>query len=151
MVTIGIVKASELKRWLKKNGCTFVEESRHIGSFLVREYRVCPGTSEETKSRDVAKHYERSRLEDGRTEMEPYLALFEPDRKAGGFVVTFPDFGYGVTQGETDEEAIAMAQDLVMLTISDYIRESKPLPAPRRHRGLKFRPALLPALQAVKV
>ena len=27
--------------------------------------------------------------------MEPYLALFEPDRKAGGYVVTFPDFGYG--------------------------------------------------------
>jgi len=23
------VKASELRRWLKKQGCTFVEESRH--------------------------------------------------------------------------------------------------------------------------
>jgi mRNA interferase HicA len=23
------VKASELRRWLKKNGCTFVDESRH--------------------------------------------------------------------------------------------------------------------------
>ena len=42
--------------------------------------------------------------------MEPYLALFEPDRKAGGFVVTFPDFGYGVTQGETDKEATGMAR-----------------------------------------
>jgi antitoxin HicB len=83
--------------------------------------------------------------------MEPYLALFEPDRKAGGFVVSLPDFGYGVTQGETDQEAIAMAQDLLMLTIGDYMRESKALPAPRRHRGSKFRPVPLPALQAVKV
>ena len=83
--------------------------------------------------------------------MEPYQALFEPDRKAGGYVVTFPDFGYGVTQGETHEEAMEMAQDLLMLTIADYIRESRPLPAPRRHRGSKFRPVPLPALQAAKV
>jgi predicted RNase H-like HicB family nuclease len=54
--------------------------------------------------------------------MEPYLALFEPDPKAGGYVVTFPDFGDGVTQGETEEEAMEMAQDLLMLTIGDCIR-----------------------------
>jgi antitoxin HicB len=83
--------------------------------------------------------------------MEAYLALFESDRKAGGYVVTFPDFGYGVTQGETDAEAKDMAQDLLMLTIGDYIKESKPLPVPRRHRGAKFRPVTLPALQAAKV
>jgi len=83
--------------------------------------------------------------------MEPYLALFEPDRRAGGYVVTFPDFGYGVTQGETNEEAMEMAQDLLMLTIGDYIRESRPLPVRKRHRGSKFRPVPLPALQAAKV
>ena len=83
--------------------------------------------------------------------MELYLALLEPDREAGGYVVTFPDFGYGATQGETDEEAMEMAQDLLMLTIGDYIRESKALSASRRHRGSKFRPVLLPALQAAKV
>jgi antitoxin HicB len=83
--------------------------------------------------------------------MEPYLALFEPDHNAGGYVVTFPDFGYGVTQGETDEEAMEMAQDLLMLTIGDYIRESRPLPLPKRHRDSKFRSVALPALQAAKV
>ncbi len=83
--------------------------------------------------------------------MEAYLALFEPDRKAGGYVVTFPDFGYGVTQGETDKEAMEMAQDLLMLTIGDFIRESNPLPKAKRHRGSKFRPVELPALQAAKV
>jgi antitoxin HicB len=83
--------------------------------------------------------------------MEPYLALFEPDHKAGGYVVTFPDFSYGVTQGETDAEAMEMARDLLMLTIGDYIRESRPLPTPGRRRGSKFRLVALPALQAAKV
>ena len=44
-----------------------------------------------------------------------------------------------------------MAQDLLMLTIGDFIGESQPLPAPRRHRGSKYRPVPLPALQAAKV
>jgi antitoxin HicB len=83
--------------------------------------------------------------------VEAYLALFEPDHESGGYVVTFPDFGYGVTQGETDREAAEMAQDLLLLTIADYIRESRPLPAPERHRGSKYRPVLLSALQVAKV
>ena len=29
-----MVKASELRRWLKKQGCTFVEESRHTRIIL---------------------------------------------------------------------------------------------------------------------
>lgn len=68
--------------------------------------------------------------------MEPYLALFEPDRKAGGYAVTFPDFGYGVTQGETGEEAMEMAQDLLVLTIGDFILEGP-------SRALSVYPALL--------
>jgi antitoxin HicB len=44
-----------------------------------------------------------------------------------------------------------MAQDLLMLTIGDYVRESKPVPSARRHRGSKFHPVPLPALQAAKV
>ena len=75
---------------------------------------------------------------------------FEPDLQAGGYVVTFPDFGYGVTQGETDEEAMAMARDLLMLRIGDFIRASRPLPAPKRRRGAKFRPVSLSALQSAK-
>ena len=83
--------------------------------------------------------------------MESYWALLEPDHEAGGYVATFPDFGYSVTLGETDAEAMEMAQDLLMLTIGDYIRESQPLPKPKRHRGSRYRPVALPALQAVKV
>src|SRR5512141_1424528 len=83
--------------------------------------------------------------------MEHYRALFEPDLKAGGYVVTFPDFGYGVTQGETNEEAKDMARDLLMLTIGDFIREGRQLPPSSRRRGAKFRPVPLPALQSAKV
>ena len=83
--------------------------------------------------------------------MENYLALFEPDLDAGGYVVTLPDFGYGVTQGETESEALEMAQDLLVLTIGDYIREGKPLPAPSRRRGARYRPVALPVLQSAKV
>ena len=83
--------------------------------------------------------------------MEPYQALFEPDLETGGYVVTFPDFGYGVTQGETYEEALQMAQDLLVLTIEDYIRESRAFPSPKRQRGAKVQPVPLSALQAAKV
>jgi antitoxin HicB len=83
--------------------------------------------------------------------METYLALFEPDREVGGYVVTFPDFGYGVTQGETSEEAMAMARDLLTLTLADFIREGKPLPPAKRHRGSKYQPVELPTLQSLKV
>ena len=33
-----------------------------------------------------------------------FNALFEPDTEKGGFVVTFPDFKWGVTQGDTEQE-----------------------------------------------
>ncbi|MCC6369047.1 MAG: type II toxin-antitoxin system HicB family antitoxin [Bryobacterales bacterium] len=80
-----------------------------------------------------------------------YYALFEPDHDAGGFVVTFPDFGYGVTQGDSKDEAYEMAQDLLAAMIGDLMAREKELPAPSRHRGRKYRLVALPALQAAKV
>ena len=43
---------------------------------------------------------------------------------------------------------LEMARDLLMLTIGDYVRDSRPLPTPRRHRGSKY--CAVP-LQAAKV
>jgi antitoxin HicB len=83
--------------------------------------------------------------------MEHYQALFEPDLEAGGYVVTFPDFGYGATQGETEQEAMEMALDLLMLTIGDFIREGRSVPVPSHRRGAKYRSVPLPALQSAKV
>ena len=60
--------------------------------------------------------------------MLQFVALFEPAKEKGGFVVTFPGFDWGVTQGETEEEAVAMAVDALTMIIGDYIDKGKPLP-----------------------
>ena len=83
--------------------------------------------------------------------MYDYQALFQPDKVAGGYVVTFPDFGYGVTQGETLVEAIELARELLLLTIDDHIRDGKPLPPPRHRRGRNYRIVSLSALASTKV
>jgi len=82
--------------------------------------------------------------------MVSYYALFEPDREAGGFVVEFPDFDYGATQGETLREAHEMAEDLLKCLAQEEIRKSKPLPMPAKHRGKRFHLVSLPALQSAK-
>jgi antitoxin HicB len=79
-----------------------------------------------------------------------YPALFEPDRKAGGFVVTFPDFGYGATQGETEEEALDMAQDLLKCLVADRMDKKENLPAPSKSRDKRIRFVSLPALAEAK-
>ena len=58
-----------------------------------------------------------------------YQAQFEPAEE-GGFVVTFPDFDFGVTQGDTGNEALEMAADALALVIESYIEQVKPLPDP---------------------
>jgi antitoxin HicB len=82
--------------------------------------------------------------------MSNYEALFEPAEE-GGFVVTFPDFEFGITQGDTEAEALEMATDALALVIESYIEKGKPLPVPVHHRGRKFRAIRLPALQSAKV
>jgi antitoxin HicB len=79
-----------------------------------------------------------------------YIAQFEPDATAGGFVVTFPDIGDGVTQGETEEEAMEMAADLLGCMIGERMKRGLDLPLARKHRGNKYRPVRLPALQEAK-
>lgn len=80
-----------------------------------------------------------------------FNALFEPDLEAGGFVVTFPDLRWGVTQGETEAEALEMAADAVEMIVRDYIERAETLPFPSRLRGKKYRAIHLPALQSAKV
>ena len=82
--------------------------------------------------------------------MVTYPALFEPDHKAGGFVVTFPDFGYGVTQGDSLEEAVEMAQDLLEGLISDRMEQGEDLPKPGKRRSRHYRLVSLPALPSAR-
>jgi antitoxin HicB len=78
-----------------------------------------------------------------------YQALFEPAEE-GGFIVTFPDFEFGITQGDTEEEAREMAQDSLALVIESYIEQGKSLPEPVHRRGRHYRSIGLPALQTAK-
>jgi antitoxin HicB len=58
-----------------------------------------------------------------------YPANLDADED-GGFVVTFPDFGVGVTQGETCEEALTQAADLLETMVANYMAEGWDLPDP---------------------
>jgi antitoxin HicB len=77
-------------------------------------------------------------------------ALFEPDTEKGGFVVTFPDFPWGVTQGDSEEEATGMAVDAIALVINELIKRGKEIPRQSKVRGRKYRIIRLPALQTAK-
>src|ERR1039458_1848105 len=75
-----------------------------------------------------------------------YAALFEPAEE-GGFVITIPDFRWGVSQGETEAEAREMAADLLQTLIQEHIRNREALPRPIKRRGRKYRAIRLSALQ----
>jgi antitoxin HicB len=83
--------------------------------------------------------------------MLQYCALLEADKDSGGFVVTFPDFSWGVSQGESEEEAMEMATDALVMILKDYIDRGVELPRPSRSPGRKHRPIRLPALLSAKV
>ena len=66
------------------------------------------------------------------------------------FVVTFPDFGWGATDGATRDEALAEAKDLLRELIAATIREGEVLPEPSgagRRRSLVVPPVQI-ALKA---
>lgn len=78
-----------------------------------------------------------------------YPALFEPAEE-GGFIVTFPDWSWGVTQGEDERDTHEMARDALVTMIAYSIRHGKPVPPPSRPKGRKYRMIELPALMAMK-
>jgi antitoxin HicB len=53
----------------------------------------------------------------------------------GGFVVTFPDFGVGATQGDSFAEALGQAADLLETMVANYMAEGWDLPAPSAAAG----------------
>ena len=58
-----------------------------------------------------------------------YPAEIERDED-GRHVVTFPDFGWGATDGATRDEALSEARDLLRELIATTIREGGHLPEP---------------------
>src|SRR5215470_12572403 len=64
-------------------------------------------------------------------------AHLEPDPR-GGYVVTFPDFGVGVTEGDSRDEALARAADLLETVVANYMAEGWDLPAPSPAAGRRL-------------
>ena len=58
-----------------------------------------------------------------------YPAEIERDED-GRYVVAFPDFGWGATDGATWDEALAEARDLLRELIAGTMREGTDLPEP---------------------
>lgn len=82
--------------------------------------------------------------------MFQYPAIFDRDPNDGSFTVTFPDFGYGVTQGRSLREADDMAADLLACLMMDYMEKRADFPKPGKLRGKKIRYISLPALHDAK-
>lgn len=57
-----------------------------------------------------------------------YSAILYPDPEGGGYTVRVPSLPGLTTQGETLEEAIAMAKDAIKLYIEDLIANGEPVP-----------------------
>lgn len=78
-----------------------------------------------------------------------YPARFTPDKGNGGFVVTFPDVPEAITQGDTVEEAMAMASEALELALTFYTEQWKDLPRPTpARRGMHM--IRVPALSDAK-
>ena len=78
-----------------------------------------------------------------------YPAQLERDED-GRYVVTFPDFGWGATEGETREVALGEARDLLRELLATTIREGNAIPYPSRasSRTLSVTPPVSIALKA---
>ncbi|MEN5204034.1 type II toxin-antitoxin system HicB family antitoxin [Stenotrophomonas sp. TWI700] len=61
-----------------------------------------------------------------------YPAKLAPED--GGFVVTFRDIPEAITQGDSREEAIAMAADALATAMEFYFEDRRPVPAPSEVR-----------------
>lgn len=57
-----------------------------------------------------------------------YTVVLTPDSEEGGYVVSVPALPGCVTEGDTVEEALANAQDLIRLFIEDLEAHGEPVP-----------------------
>jgi len=62
-----------------------------------------------------------------------YTIILHPDPEEGGYTVTVPALPGCITQGETLEEAIAMAKDAIRLHVELLIADGEPVPEERDH------------------
>lgn len=64
-----------------------------------------------------------------------YPVNLELDPDSGGYVVSFPDIPEALTQGDTREEALAMALDALMTSFDFYFEDNQRVPLPGEVTG----------------
>jgi antitoxin HicB len=67
-----------------------------------------------------------------------FSVILEP-QEGGGFTVLVPALPEVVTEGDTEEEALALAQDAIRLVLEDRAARGEPIPiaSPSRLREVK--------------
>lgn len=71
-----------------------------------------------------------------------------PDETDGGFVVTFRDIPEAITQGETREDALAMALDALEVAMEFYFEDKRSVPMPSKPKRGELVVELPPSLSA---
>jgi antitoxin HicB len=94
-------------------------------------------------ARDKAKRYGTERYG-----AERYPVRLEQEED-GGYVATLPDIGYGATQGDTLQEALALAEDMLEEAVLGTMAHGEEVPLPSRAQGGPT--VALPALTAAKL
>ncbi len=66
-----------------------------------------------------------------------YPASFDPQEE-GGFTVTFPDIQGAITEGDTEEEALFNAAEVLSAMLALRLEEGKDIPLPSRVKGARY-------------
>ena len=77
-----------------------------------------------------------------------YPVKLETDDR-GAVLVSFPDIPEALTEGATEEAALAEAEDCLIAALGGYVEERRDIPGPSPARGRPLVP--LPALVAAKI
>jgi predicted RNase H-like HicB family nuclease len=59
-----------------------------------------------------------------------YAVCLIPDEKAGGYTVTVPDLPGCISEGDTEEEALANIQEAMQAYIESLVMRGRPVPPP---------------------
>lgn len=62
-----------------------------------------------------------------------YTIILHPDIEQQGYTVTVPALPGCITEGDTIEQAIAMAKDAIHLYIESLVADGEPIPEEHEH------------------
>jgi antitoxin HicB len=77
-----------------------------------------------------------------------YPARFKKDAKEGGYVVTFPDIPEAITQGDSFDDAMEMAQDALLTALEFYFDDRREVPMPSDPKQGQHLVELPPSIEA---